>query len=238
MIVKLENFNTYYKLSGHMKNYSKRHFCKSIAYSFLALNFIPSISLANSSNNEVMGQSLEINGKVIKGLIDNIKSANIKSRDNQSILKLKNDIYLISKNSELEFKDNKIFRIIKGAVHSVFGKQRNELNIRTTNGTIGIRGTSTYIEIEEKFSRTYVCNCYGQTNIYDKNNSLKKEIKSKYHSPAIITGDGNVGASPYNIPLNHYDDHIEELNNLVGRFPNWKLPEGKKIFISPNNLKI
>ena len=109
---------------------------------------------------------------------------------------------------------------------------------RKAHGLVVIRGTSTYIEIEEKFSRTYVCNCYGQTNIYDKNNNLKKEIKSKYHSPAIITGNGNVGDSPYNVPLNHYDDHIEELNDLVGRSPNWKLPEGKKIFFSPNNLKI
>lgn len=221
-----------------IKDIKKRHFCKNATYTFLALNILPSIVFANSDSNEVIGQNLEINGKKIKGLIDSISSANIKSLDNQSILKLKNDIYLISKNSEIEFKNNKIFRIIKGAVHSVFGKQQNELNIKTTNGTIGIRGTSTYIEIEEKFSRTYVCNCYGQTNIYDKNNNLKKEIKSKYHSPAIITGNGNVGDSPYNVPLNHYDDHIEELNNLVGRSPNWKLPEGKKIFISPNNLKI
>jgi len=218
----------------------RRLFCKSAIYSFLAYNIFPTLSYANSNKNEIIGNSLLVDGKEKKGNIDNISSSIIKSTSEQSILKLKNDIYLISKNSEIEFKDNKIFRIIKGAVHSMFGKQPSELNIKTPNGIIGIRGTATYLEIENKHSRTYVCNCYGQTNVYNSNNALIKEIKSDYHSPAIIEGDGIMGKSPYDVPLNHYDDHIEDLNNLVGRQPNWKLPEGKKIFISPKqrSLKI
>ena len=216
----------------------RRNFCKNVLYSFLTYNILPSLVFANSNGNEIIGNSLILDGVESKGKIDDISFSIVKSSNEQSVLKLNNDIYLISANSELEFKENKILRIIKGAVHGMFGKQANELNISTPNGTFRIRGTSTYIEIEKKQFRTYVCNCYGQTNIYDNNKNLKKEIKSNYHSPGIITGNGNVGDSPYNIPLNHYDDHIEELNNLVGRSPNWKLPEGKKIFISPKNLNI
>ena len=37
------------------------------------------------------------------------------------------------------------------------------LQIKTPKGTIGIRGTVTYVEYENDFDRTYVCNCYGNT---------------------------------------------------------------------------
>ena len=46
-----------------MKNFKRRHFCKKITYSLLALNLLPSIAFANSGDNEVIGQNLEINGK-------------------------------------------------------------------------------------------------------------------------------------------------------------------------------
>ena len=120
----------------------------------------------------------------------------------------------------------------------MFGKQSSELQIKTPRGTIGIRGTVTYIEYEESYDRTYVCNCYGNTVIYNSKMQELKNLNSKYHSPVVIDKNQTIKASPYDIPLNHYDDNIKSIENKLGRKPRWKLPEGKMIFFAPTNEKI
>ena len=146
--------------------------------------------------------------------------------------------FLIRPNSKIKFFKNKIQELVKGSFHGVFGKQSSELQIKTPRGTIGIRGTVTYIEYEENYDRTYVCNCYGNTVIYNSKMEELKNLQTKYHSPVVIDKNQTIKDSPYNVPLNHYDDNIKSIENKLGREPRWKLPEGKMIFFAPINEKV
>ena len=65
-----------------------------------------------------------------------------------------------------------------------------------------------------------------------------KNLQTKYHSPVVIDKNQTIKDSPYDVPLNHYDDNIKFIENKLGREPRWKLPEGKMIFFAPTNEKI
>jgi hypothetical protein len=215
----------------------KRTFLKSISSLLLASSINPSILFANDESKVVLG-NLKIDGKAVKGILPNLTNSIIETSDKQSVVKIKDDVFLLRPQTKIKFIINQITEVIQGSVHSAFGKKNNELKIKTSHGTIGIRGTVVYIENESQQNRTYVCNCFGDTVLYDNNNQLLKSLKSDYHNPAVITSDGKAAASPYDHPLNHYDDHIEFLEKTANREPRWKLPEGKKIFFSPNEAKI
>ena len=141
------------------KNISRRDFCKccgSIALSTFFINF----AKANSDINQLIYGDIIINGQKID------KNSEI-NFDNSSELETKNELalvqnnqngFLIRPNSKIKFFKNKIQELVKGSFHGVFGKQSSELQIKTPRGTIGIRGTVTYIEYEENYDRTYVCN--------------------------------------------------------------------------------
>jgi len=216
---------------------NRRIFCKSVATVLLAMGLNPKLVLADERSKVLLG-AVKVNNKSKKGYLDNLKSSILETQDQQTVVKVKDDVFLIRPFSKVKFVSNKIVEVIQGSVHAAFSKQPKELKIKTTQGTIGIRGTVTYIEVESKFNRTYVCNCYGHTNLYNNKNQLIKSLQSDYHNPAIITASGLAEKSPYNIPLNHFDDHIETLEQQAGRSPRWKLPKGKKIFISPTSLKL
>jgi hypothetical protein len=215
----------------------KRTFCKSFAGSLLMLGLNPRIVFAEEQS-KVFLNSVYVNNKSVTGNLASLNNDVVETKAQQAVIKVQDDAFLIRPNSKLRFTKNRISEVISGSVHAAFGKKSDALKVKTTYGTISIRGTVTYIEVENKFDRTYVCNCYGHTDLYNNSNQLIKSLKSDYHSPAVMTAKGTVENSPYNVPLNHYDDHIEKLEEAANRQPRWKLPKGEKIFISPTAAKI
>ena len=158
----------------------------------------------------------------------------------QSAIRLGKCAFLFAPYSKIKFdvRDGlavKAAHLIRGAMHSVFDpNEAVERAVITSHATIGIRGTAHYIEIEEDQDRTYSCCCYGHIHV---DGGVSQETqKTNYHDARVIGRDGEVKASPYSVPLNHFDDSLVYLEKSVGRTPRWKLPNGKMQFISPLDL--
>lgn len=214
----------------------RRDFCK--CFSVISLySLFPNLSYANS-DNIIIGELYQDGQKITSGAKSEFENEIFETNEKLSFIKNGDSGYLIRPNSKVQFLKNKIHKIFKGSLHGIFGKQTEELVINTPRGTIGIRGTATYIEHQSEFDRTYVCNCYGKTNIYDDNSKLLKVIQSKYHSPIIINKNYELDQSPYNYPLNHFDDNIENIEKYLNRTPNWELPDNKKQFLAADQEKL
>jgi len=109
-------------------------------------------------------------------------------------------------------------RLITGAVLTVFGKTNHQ--IKTVNAVIGIRGTGVYFESEDR--QSYVCTCYGITEIEALNDPTSFEmIRSKHHdAPRYILSDANDGERIIPAPFkNHSDMELMLLEEIVGRVP-------------------
>jgi hypothetical protein len=129
------------------------------------------------------------------------------------------DAMLLRQNSMLELVRNG-FRLVTGAVLSVFGPGRKEL--KTATATIGIRGTGVYLEAEP--GRTYVCTCYGEAVLMPVDDPAAREtVRTTHHEqPRYILAKGAprmVTPAPL---VNHSDAELEMLEALVGRKPPFK----------------
>lgn len=223
-----------------MTDIKKRHFCKSVALlSLVPLLKIDFLSANTNVQNSVLSGSVMVNGKKVSknSDLDFDQITDVETGNQLSLIKNDQDGFLVRPNSKLVFYKNKIRELVQGSIHGVFGEKSDELKITSPRGTIGIRGTVTYIEHVEDKNFTYVCNCYGTTAVYSEKNKLLKTLDTKYHSPLIITQENKIAESPYNIPLNHYDDNILNIENALGRKPRWELPNGKMLFLAPDKEK-
>ena len=109
-------------------------------------------------------------------------------------------------------------RVITGAVLSVFAPGEPK-TMRTATATIGIRGTSLYLEAEE--ARTYVCCCYGEAEIVSTADpSARETVRTQHHEqPRYVMGSGAPQMLMGAPVVNHSDAEIMLLENLVGRRP-------------------
>ena len=88
------------------------------------------------------------------------------------------DAFLVRENTRLELGGSAGaiiltgFRVITGAVLSVFERGRPK-RVVTSTATIGIRGTGLYVESEP--TRSYVCTCYGVSDIEANANPAYRE---------------------------------------------------------------
>lgn len=107
-------------------------------------------------------------------------------------------------------------RLLTGALLSVFGQRRHE--IQTLHATIGIRGTGIYVETEAE--RSYVCTCYGQVRIRTADDPQQYEdIVSRHHdAPRYIAGGGAQRIQPAPL-IHHTDAELAMIEALVGRVP-------------------
>ena len=168
----------------------RRSFNKKILSIILAWGLSPSIVFANSKNQVLSGELL-INKQLVNGNIDqNLNDGLIETNEFQSIINIENDFYLIRPNTKLKFVSNRLSEIIKGSIHAVFGKRKEELKVKMPQGTIGIRGTSIFVDLEPKKKRSYFCTCYGETLLYDKSGKLIKSTISTDHVSGAFTDDG------------------------------------------------
>src|SRR4051794_10196672 len=115
-------------------------------------------------------------------------------------------------------------RLITGKLLSVHGKGR-PVRLQTVVATIGIRGTGVYMESDPE--QSYICTCYGVTDISAINDSESKETVSASHHdrPLYILGKAQPGNSIRRAPfINHTDQELMLIESLVGRTPPFVFP--------------
>ncbi|HEY7985818.1 MAG TPA: hypothetical protein VIE17_02730 [Methylophilaceae bacterium] len=161
--------------------------------------------------------TLRVNGTIARE--DTIITANdtLHTESNsQAIFAVGHDAFILRENSELRLSNDGSLvgelRLVSGALLSVFGKSRHLLV--TPTATIGIRGTGVYAEAAADVS--YICTCYGMTEIASSNMPENKEsISSKHHDdPRYITAAGEIQVAPF---INHTDEELMLIETLVGR---------------------
>lgn len=170
----------------------RRFFCKSAASILLSWGVTYSIAFSNT-NNKVLSGQLFVNNKLTEGSFENLNNALIETKNSKAVVKVNNDVFLIQANSNLKFFSNKINEVIKGSFHGIFGKREKELLIKIPKGTIGIRGTAVYLDLDSQNQKSSLCNCFGHTVIYSENGQLLKSLKnskSEMHSAVIISNEG------------------------------------------------
>lgn len=113
-------------------------------------------------------------------------------------------------------------QLLSGKLLSVFGSRARERgpDLRTPVATIGVRGTGVYLESEAE--RTYVCTCYGATELRALRDAQSRErIRASHHDePRYILADGRPGRHIESAPvINHTDMELEMIEALIGREP-------------------
>ncbi len=133
------------------------------------------------------------------------------------------DAHLMRSNSSMQLEaeeDSSIvdtLRIISGAILSVFGRANKR--ILTPVATIGIRGTGTYFEVQD--SETYLCTCYGGTDIRSNlDPSITDKIDTHHHESPRYIRNTSEGSLIEEAPVkNHSDAELILLESTLGRRP-------------------
>jgi hypothetical protein len=128
-----------------------------------------------------------------------------------------------------------VMRLVTGKLLGVFGKlgSNQSLSLRTPVATIGIRGTGVYAESDP--DKTYLCTCYGTTELVaaadyepDKTKAQPEqtEVTAKHHdAPKYILAQPDGGKRIQPAPfINHTDLELMTLEALVGRKVPFGLP--------------
>jgi len=136
------------------------------------------------------------------------------------------DAFLLRADSRLEMKGNDTFvsvlRLITGALLSVYGGGPRTL--AGPNAIVGIRGTGLYVEAEPDL--TYVCTCYGETDIAAADDpTVTERIVSVHHdAPRYVLAKPDKGRRIVPAPFKNHDDlELMLIESLVGRTPPFSL---------------
>ena len=102
----------------------------------------------------------------------------------------------------------------------------SNMQLRTSTGTVGIRGTGFYTEAQP--DQTYFCTCYGVTEVASNTEPGNREtISAQHHDrPVYIlanAGGRNIRNAPF---INHTDQELALIEALVGRAPPFLFPRG------------
>lgn len=118
-------------------------------------------------------------------------------------------------------------RLVTGKFLGVFGKltDRQSLSLNTPVATIGIRGTGLYAESDPE--KTYLCTCYGTTDLASTADpKAKASVTAMHHdAPKYILAQPEQGQRITPAPfINHTDLELMTLEALVGREVPFGLP--------------
>lgn len=219
---------------------SRRNFLKfGVDSGLVALaasaGLLPSLvfALGNVPTELPTGKSIyELRGTVLidgqQATMDSFITANsvVETGSNSYIIfVVGKDAHILRENSQLHLSGNGVIeaglRVLTGKVLSVFGERKKSddtFNIKTSTATIGIRGTAVYIESWDDYS--YLCTCYGKTQVTSLTDpKIKETIITKHHdSPRFIYKNPQKGKIIEIAPVkNHTDEELMLIEAIVGR---------------------
>lgn len=140
----------------------------------------------------------------------------------RAIFAIGRDAFLLRQSGRLETQGEgvtaRVLRLVTGKLLSVFGRETHR--VETQVASIGIRGTGLYVESDPELS--YVCTCYGTTDIVSIADPTSGEtVVSRHHdAPRYILASGGTGTRIRLAPVfNHTDQELALIEALVGRSP-------------------
>lgn len=132
------------------------------------------------------------------------------------------DAFLLRERSTFEIgvtsAGKRFFRLVNGAVLSVFGTQPEPFAVHSPHVFLGVRGTGLYLQVEAQ--STYVCVCYGSVRIAVADQpTLFEDAVSQHHDMPrrVFVGGGTPGRIEPAAFINHTDTELRLLEALVGR---------------------
>lgn len=142
--------------------------------------------------------------------------------DGRVIFAVGDDAFTLRANSRLQLESDdgavvEVLRLVTGRLLSVFGRRAHRMH--TSTATIGIRGTGVYAESEAE--RSYVCTCYGVTEISPSDApEITETVDSTHHDDPrwVYAGRGAAAIEPAPF-VNHTDEELLLIESLVGREP-------------------
>jgi hypothetical protein len=147
-------------------------------------------------------------------------------KGSQAIFVVGTEALLLREQTRLEMKGAGVFisqmRVLTGAMLAVFGKGQRTVTGPTS--TIGIRGTGLYVEAQPEV--TYVCTCYGTTDISASDDpKASEQVTSVHHDAArYVLAVPDKGRRIVPAPFkNHSDLELMLVESLVGRVPPFSL---------------
>ena len=133
------------------------------------------------------------------------------------------DAFILRSNSHMKTEGETTLKDIflkAGKMLTVFSHRlrKDELQVRSFVATAGVRGTGLYMEADPE--KTYLCTCYGETEIIsnaDKN--IRQIVTATHHDdPKYILAKPSDGKIIVPAPfINHDDDELILIEELVGR---------------------
>lgn len=147
--------------------------------------------------------------------------------DSQTIFVNGKDAFLLRARSRLRLPTTPAgeYVVESGRALGVFASRRTA--IRTPTAYVGIRGTGVYVESEP--DRSYVCTCYGTTDLAPADApAITETITSVQHdAPRYILADKGAASRIVPAPFkNHDDEELLLIETLVGRTTPYTVPGG------------
>ena len=142
----------------------------------------------------------------------------------QIVFVVNKDAFLVRANSQVEVQGSAGsalltgLRIVSGALMSVFASGERK-TIHASTATIGIRGTGLYVESMP--DKSYICTCYGETEIRPLDEpAMVERIVTTYHDQPRYIMRKDAPQMMMTAPVeNHTDAELIMLEALVGREP-------------------
>jgi hypothetical protein len=139
--------------------------------------------------------------------------------DGRLVLSTGGTALLLRGNTELELREESgfggVLRLVTGALLAVFG--RGSARVETPTATVGIRGTGTYFEVAP--GETYLCTCYGSTDMQAAANpAVRDNVSTRHHEAPRLIRD--TAGGPVIVAAgvrNHSDAELILLESTVGR---------------------
>lgn len=149
------------------------------------------------------------------------------------IFVVEEDAFILRANSKMTLPNRTVaagavstaYMLDKGRALSVLASRRT--NISTPNAVIGVRGTGVYVETEP--DQSYVCVCYGISDLSTADNpGINETIVSEHHTaPRYILADKSAANRIVPAPfVNHDDQELLLIETLVGRTTPYVVPRG------------
>lgn len=166
--------------------------------------------------NSVKGE-VKINGKPAK-VGDPVQRGDsvATGRASEAVLVIERDAFLVRDNTQVQFGTDVVkqtLRLVTGKILSVFATGQHTL--LTPSATIGIRGTGAYLEAVQA-ERDYFCLCYGEADVETAGGHRTAYRTTHHENPLYLSRGGEMTAAAV---INHSDDELVMLENLVGRWP-------------------
>lgn len=181
---------------------------------------LPATQSIYDFEGDVKVNGIPVTDKTLIKANDNIQTG----KDGKVIFAVGKDAFLLKNNTDLTLSGQGLLvqtlRLTAGALLSVFGKSNIYRTINTDTSVIGIRGTGIYIESEPDLS--YICTCYGATEIASSQDpNVKELIVSVHHdAPRYILSKKNNNQLIQPAPFkSHTDLELTLIETLVGRVP-------------------